>query len=390
MLNENGKRALAYITTISDIQSIPNYDRVEYCTVLGWKVIISKSDNFKVGDKCVYFEIDSKCPATDERFAFLEKRNYKIKTIKMCGVISQGLVMPLSAFSEISPDIQENTDVTDLLHITYAVDEDNNRKADKPKYTINYKTTKLYRYKIVRKLLRYKWFKKLYGHLCRSGKKTNQKAFPTHFPYVHKTDEERVENLPWMLGYPHPLIVTEKLDGTSCTYILEKKKKNKYEFYVTSRSVRQLTPDQKCYHESNIYWELAEKYNIEEHLKKYLNDNPTLTYVCIQGEGVGNVQGNPLKLKENDLYIFNFIRSDVGRLPSTEGLKIIDSWGMKWVPILDTGYYMPDTMEEFKKYTTDSSTINRDVYREGIVLRDPKTDLSFKSVSIEYLLKHNI
>ena len=61
---------------------------------------------------------------------------------------------------------------------------------------------------------------------------------------------------------------------------------------------------------------------------------------------------------------------------------------MQWVPILDTNYIMPDTMEEFKQYATGKSVINPDVLREGVVLRNYKTGLSFKNVSREYLLKN--
>lgn len=386
----NDKRALAYITTIKGIYPIEGYDRVEHAEVLGWRVIISKSDNFKVGDKCVYFEVDSLCPKDDARFSFLEKRHYKIKTIKMCGVYSQGLIMPISVFNEIDPNIAENTDVTDLLKIKYYVEEDNQRKSNPDsKPTLNGKYNFLYKKKFIKKMLKYSWFRVLFYKLFGTKKKKNEKAFPTNFPYIHKTDEERIENLPHLVGYANPLIATEKLDGTSCTYILEKKKFGKYEFYVTSRNVRQMTPDQSCYHESNIYWELAFKYHIEDRLKEYLNQNSELNYVCIQGEGVGNVQGNPLKLKENDLYVFNFIRSDIGRLSSIVGKNIVENMGMKWVPILDTQFKLPDTMEEIKLISDGNSVVNPNVKREGIVFRDPSNDLSFKSVSREYLLKHS-
>lgn len=201
--------------------------------------------------------------------------------------------------------------------------------------------------------------------------------------------------MPWVLGYETPLIVTEKLDGTSCTYILERKRFGKYEFYVSSRNVRQLAPEQETYHnqvgkaEGNIYWELALKYDIENHLKEYLEENPELDYVCIQGEGVGAVQGNPLKLEENKLFVFNFIRSDVGRLDSVSGKAIIDEWGMNWVPILFTDFMMPHDMELFKQMATAHSVVNPAVMREGMVLRDASTGLSFKNVSREYLMKHN-
>jgi hypothetical protein len=235
--------------------------------------------------------------------------------------------------------------------------------------------------------MRREWGRKLLFAIF-GKKRDNPRGWPTHFPFIHKTDEERCENLPWVLGYERPLIVTEKLDGTSCTYILEKKKKG-YEFYVLSRNVRQADENQECYHDHNIYWDLAFKYGIENELKAYLLLNPDVTYVCIQGEGVGSVQGNPLKLAEDDLYVFNFIDSKTGRFVSTEGKKIIEEMGMKWVPILDTNYMMPTDMEDFKQFATAKSVVNPNVLREGIVLRDPVNDFSFKNVSREYLLKHN-
>ena len=63
------KRKLAHVEQVVDIEQIPNYDRVEYVSVLGWKVIQAK-DTVKVGDKVVYIEIDSQTPST-EPFAFL-------------------------------------------------------------------------------------------------------------------------------------------------------------------------------------------------------------------------------------------------------------------------------------------------------------------------------
>lgn len=195
------------------------------------------------------------------------------------------------------------------------------------------------------------------------------------------------ENLSKVLEDKTPMIVTEKLDGTSSTYILERKSKKKFEFYVLSRRVRQLTPDQKCYHDDNIYWNMAFKYDIEKHLRKYLEDNPSLDYVCIQGESVGNVQGNPLKLKEDNLYLYNFIRSDCGRVDSLKGKEIVESWGMNWVPIIDTAFILPDTMEELKTQADGVSVLNPRVMREGLVYRKTADNtFSFKNVSNKYLL----
>ena len=389
----NDKRALAYVVTIDEIRPIEGYDRVEYARTNGWWVIINKADNLQVGDKCVYFEVDSKVNPLDERFAFLEKRDYRIKTIKMCKVYSQGLLIPLSHFPELG-DLDINTDVTDALKVIYYEPADNQRKANAPDSNAKYismaaRHPKLAKQKWFRWLMKREWGKKLLFFFF-GKKKDSPKGWPTHFPFIHKTDEERCENLPQMLGYDKPLIVTEKLDGTSTTFILERKGKKKFEFYVLSRNVRQKDEKQSCYHDHNIYWDMAFKYNIEEVLKDMLTLRPDLKYVCIQGESVGSVQGNPLKLPEDDFYAFNFIDSDRGRRPSNEGAVLLDKYGIKWVPILDTNFMMPSDMEEFKQMATAPSVVNPDVMREGIVLRDPTTDFSFKNVSREYLMKHNL
>ena len=387
----NDKRALAYTARCGKIEKIEGADNIELMSVLGWKVI-TKIGEFHEGDLCVYFEIDSKLPEK-EWSEFMASKKYKVKTMKLgkFKVISQGLALPLSLFDVEIPN-EEGVDVTELLGVTYATDEDNERKSNKVNKDKKYQSmaarnAKLFKKKPFRWLMRREWGRKLLFAIF-GKKRDNPRGWPTHFPHIHKTDEERCENLPWVLGYERPLIVTEKLDGTSCTYILEKKKKG-YEFYVLSRNVRQADENQECYHDHNIYWDLAFKYDIENTLRKYLNENPWLTYVCIQGEGVGSVQGNPLKLQEDDLYVFNFIDSDNGRYSSTIGKFIIESMGMKWVPILDTNYMMPTDMEEFKQFATAKSVVNPNVMREGIVLRDPTNDFSFKNVSREYLLKHN-
>lgn len=385
----NDKRALAYTAKIDEIRPIEGYDRVEHARVGGWWVIVAKNDNFKVGDLCVYFEVDSKCNENDERFAFLEKRHYKIKTIKMCKVFSQGLIMPLAAFPEVTAT-EVNVDLTDILKVTYTVDEDNSRKNDNPnaKYeSMRARHKKFFKTRLGKWLMKRAWGRKL-CFLFLGKKKDNPNRFPTKFVFVHKTDEERVENIPWILENKQPFMITEKLDGTSCTYILERKGRKKFEFYVCSRNIRMPAPDSKCFHDYNIYWELAEKYHIYDNLKKYLVENPQADYVCIQGEGVGNVQGNPLKLDEDALYVFNFIDSN-GAVPFIVAHNYILEWGMNWVPILDWNYILPDDMETFKDYATAKSVVNPDVFREGIVVRRPQDRISFKNVSREYLLAHN-
>lgn len=387
----DNKRALAYSALIDEILPIEKADNIELARIKGWYVIVKKN-TFHVNDLCIFFEIDSQLPEADWS-AFLANKHYKVKIYKLgkFNVISQGLAIEYGAFPEdvrIQLPNTPDVDVTDLLGVTYSNLQDNVRKSNNDE-TIKNNHKKFFKNPIVKFFMKYSISRTLILKLF-SNKKLS-KTFPTHFTYVHKTDEERVENMPFLFTNPtdDSYVVTEKLDGTSCTYILERKKFNKFEFYVCSRNVRYYNKNQNTYHNHNIYWELAEKYNIEAKLKEYLNVNKSCNYVCIQGEGVGNVQGNPLKLKENELYVFNFIDSVHGRYDAILASQYIHDMGMKYVPILSVDYHLPYELETLKEFSDGKSKLNPSVLREGLVLRNLRTDFSFKSVSREYMLKHS-
>ena len=382
----NDKRALAYTTRVGTISKIEGADNIELISVLGWKVI-AKIGEFHEGDLCVYFEIDSKLPEK-EWSEFMRAKHFKVKTMKLgkFGVISQGLALPISVFDVEIPN-EENVDVTELLGVTYSVEEDNARK--KVDSDAKYKAMASRKPNIFKKpwakwMMKRKWGRKVMFFLF-GKKKDKPRGFPA---FISKTDEERVENQPWRIGDGKTYLCTEKLDGTSCTYALERKGKKKFEFYVCSRNVRQQDEKQECYHDHNIYWDLAFKYDIENVLRDILNLRPDLKWVCIQGEGVGSVQGNPLKLNEDDLYVFNFKDSENGRWGSNEAKALLEKYNIKWVPILGE-VQMPDTMEELKQLATGKSVVNPNVMREGLVYRSLDGSDSFKNVSREYLLKHN-
>lgn len=405
MLNKNGERELAYVVNIDAIEPIVGSDNCEAAIVGGWRVMVRK-ETFQPGDLAIYFEIDSKVDTSRPEFEFLAKKGGKIKTQRYTFggkglMFSQGLLMSAEDFggeTKIYKDgdkqviinglaFSVGAPMTKLLGVTYAEAEDNVRKAKIDK-DAKYKSMaarhqKIFKQKWARWMMRREWGRKIMFFFF-GKKKDNPRGFPT---FVSKTDEERVENQPWRIGDGKTYLATEKLDGTSCTYALERKG-HKFEFYVCSRNVRQQDEKQECYHDHNIYWDLAFKYNIEQHLKDFLNEFPQLNWVCIQGEGVGSVQGNPLKLKEDDLYVFNFKDSESGRYDSIAGRAIIEKMGMKWVPILGE-VQMPDTMEELKVLATGKSKVNPDVMREGLVYRSLDGKDSFKNVSREYLLKHN-
>lgn len=383
------ERALAHIEEIAWIKPIDGADNIELIGVLGW-VLIAKIDEFKVGDKAVFVEIDSKCPADDERFAFLEKKHYKVKTMKLgkFKCFSQGLALPLTLFPELS-DRKLGDDVTKELRITYSSEEDRKRKSNKVDPNAKYKAMaarhkEFFSKPIIRKIMRYDIGRKLL-FLFFGKKKDNPKQFPS---WIVKTDENRIENCPFYLESNEEWVQTEKIDGTSCTYAVDRMKrgKNKFEFVVCSRNVRQADRDQECYHDSNIYWELADKYNIEKILIDYAIAN-NYDRVVLQGEGTGSVQGNPYKLKKNRLFVFNLVVEGV-RKGTREMAKFCDDNNLEHVPIINEHYKTPDTMEEIKLQADGFSIINPKVKREGFVYRDMSGRQSFKNVSREYLLKH--
>ena len=420
MLNKNNERELCYVVIIDNITPIEGYDRVELAHVSGWTIVVGKGE-FKPGDPAIYFEIDSKLPEvkpfTD--MEFLVKKKFKIKTQKMCKSYSQGLLISAEQLGWtkqresregdmtipariIDPNglvytcQGESRFLTAALGVTYAEPSDNQRKAaaaDKYK-SMAQRHGKLFSHQPFRYLMKRSWGKKLLFIFF--GKKRDKKTgFPTHFPYVKKTDQERVENMPWVLNDKTPFIVTEKCDGSSGTYILERKSFGRFEFYVCSRNVRQLNENQKSYYDENYYWQCAKKYDIENKLKDFLKKNPNLTYVCWQGEVCGpGIQKNPHGLKDIHLYLFHMIDSNIGKYDIRRAKMIWDEYFMESVPIVNEDYILPDDFEEFKLsadgvYYSDVCEGLMNQPREGYVYyKTTDPNFSFKNVSRKYLLKH--
>ena len=411
MLNKNQERELAYVVLIDGIESIPGYDRVEHAIVGGWRVIVQKGQ-FNVGDPAIYFEIDSRVPSDKECFAFLEKRHYKVKTLKMCKTLSQGLLMHASDFGweihergnlDTGESIvyifddegvehyatDESRFLTKKLGVTYADEEDNTRKApsvDKYKKMAQ-RHPNIFKKPFVRWLMKYQFGRNLMFFFF--GKKKDKKnGWPS---WVQKTDEERIENMPFILQNKNPWIVTEKVDGSSTTFTMKRGKFKKKDFYVCSRNICFDSVDKPCYYDTNIYWEMAQKYHMFEVLSQLLDSMPAIEWVTIQGETYGEgVQRNTYGLNGHDFMAFNLITSDKGRWNSCDMKNLLENgFSIPCVPILDAEYILPDTVEELRAYVNSQpSTINGEI-KEGIVCRSPDGIHSFKCVSPEYLLKYH-
>ena len=197
-------RALAHIEKIDWIKPIEGKDRIALAGVLGWTVIIQKSD-YKVGQKCVFCEIDSVFPEKPE-FEFLRSKKFRIKTMKMSGVLSQGICFPLSILPKGNYEIGD--DVTGIIGITqYEPTMDKEEIND----TENEKTVKKY----PQFLMRWAWFRKLVLP------KKQVKGFPG---FISKTDETRIQNAPFYLEMDCNYVATEKVDGQSGSFTLQRVK----------------------------------------------------------------------------------------------------------------------------------------------------------------------
>lgn len=355
-------RRLATIAKIESLEPIPNADRILKATVRGWECVVSKSDNFNVGDKIIFVEVDSILPPRPE-FAFMKDRKYKVKTIKLRKQISQGLVLPMSYLKGSYHDIGD--DVTKELGITkYDPQAEAEKKLIKDNARYPY---------FLRFLMKYRWFRKLLAKF-----RTTNASFPTNICSI--TDEIRVQNIPkqYERWYKDNIkfYTTEKLDGCSATYFLSDGK-----FGVCSRNVWLRKED------DSPYWEIARRFNLKGCLKDIAK-----TYkadkVVIQGEIIGkSIQGNKYHVSGYDFFVYNVIINDL-KIEQDKASYICKELGLNNVPVLNNSFTLPPTIHNIVEKAKGKSLLY-DMDREGIVVRNYKEKISFKVINPDFLLKNN-
>lgn len=418
MLNKNNERELAYLVRVENITPM-NADRLECAHIGGWHCVVGKGE-FKVGDPAVYFEIDSQLPDVEpfSSMEFLRSKHFKIKSQKIRGEISQGLLMPLSAWIDKEGKVptwlatlnviittnglevvleSEAKFLTQVLGVTYAEPGDNVRKApsmDKYK-SMGARHPRLFKLKPIRWLMRREWGRKLLFFFF--GKKKDKKS---DWPYwVIKTDEERIQNCAWILNdTAREWIPTEKIDGSSTTFTLHRKGLKK-EFFVCSRNVVFDKPNKQCFYDTNIYTEMAEKYHMEDKMKMMWEVNESyekkpLEFLTIQAETYGaGVQKRDYGMKDHDMAIFNIIfgykDGHVVRLNPIEGAGRASAYGLPYVPVLSIAKTLPNDCDAVLALAESEPSRLDGGMREGIVFRSTDGQYSFKAVSNAFLLKYH-
>ena len=409
MLNKNGQRELAYLVIVDAIEPIEGKDRVECARVGGWTIMVRKG-LFKPGDIGIYFEVDSKVPST-EPFKFLEPKKFRIKTQKYGKFYSQGLLMHPSDFdwnvgTEFIDDNilttfiyddegdahyldDESKFLTQKLGVTYYVAEDNERKAPKvDKYKrmtqrLGAKAnTPTYKW-----LYKRSWGKKLLFLLYGNKRADGGMLWPSHI--CAKTDVDRLQNMMWLLEDKHPYVASEKVDGSSCTIAVERKRFGRLQYYVCSRNVVFNASTDSCYYDSNIYFEAFEKYGLKEKITQILNDYQ-LNNVALQMEIYGSdVQKRDYSITDHQIAVFHIV-SNRNKMPMDKVVEICEKYDIPHVPIVDDNYVFPDTIEEVQEFVEGAPSKLDGKPREGIVFYDKATGQTYtKFVSPAYLMKYH-
>ncbi len=332
------ERKLASVVKIVDIQPIPGADAIVVATVKGWKVVV-KVNEYKVGDLAVYYEIDSFLPVRPQ-FEFLRKSSFKrmgssegfrLKTIRLRGQISQGLLTPIP---EGISNPKEGDDLTETLGIV---------KYEPP----------------------------IPAQLAGKIKGT----FPSFIP---KTEEIRIQNFESEVGFSpvgERAYVTEKLDGTSFTCYF-----NNGVFGVCGRNW-ELTETS-----DNSLWRMANLLQLKEKMTKHGKN------IALQGELIGaGINGNLYGLSDHKLYFFTGYDIDKGRRMFFDELEwVLFGLQLQMVPVLEKyGFVIPNEsniVDYMLKYAEGKSVLNMEVDREGVVVRGLEREFSFKAISNTYLL----
>ena len=356
---------LAIVSKIQSITPIEGKDRIVLAKVENYDTIIQK-DDFKVGDMCVYVFYDAILPIKPE-FEFLRKRCYsekwqgfRIRPMKMGGVVSEGLVLPMSSLPERKKPYKIGEIVTDALEIRLYDPEAQleNQGKRKGNWFLDI-------------FMKYRWFRTIYNKYFR--KKSQKDGYPI---WVDKSDEENIEKI-WDKISQHPdteYIYSEKMEGQAASFIIEKGK-----FKVYSHNFNVVAGN---------WVDVAKIYDLENKMKKWCKLKNWNKF-CLQGEVCGpGIQGNIYGFKTLQLFLYGGFHEDHTRLSAQELTSFSWENNVPMVPyinrckITDIG-----DLDDIIKFADGESIFKNNgkpVPREGLVWRTDDGNIHFKNKSRSY------
>lgn len=351
---------LAIVSKIQSITPIEGKDFIELARIENYDSVVQKGE-FKEGDVAIYVFYDSILPQREE-FEFLRKRcwspkyqGFRIRPMKLGNVVSEGLVLPMSVLPQNKKYKVGDVVTDDLGIILYDPEYNPSKPKAEPKGF--FKT-----------LMRIPAFRKLVNRYYAFKKAHNNKNYPN---WVVKSDEDNIEKL-WdsVKDCGAPFFLTEKVEGMSTSYAIEK---GKFKVYSHNWLVKE-----------GAWVEYAVKHDIEKKLRNYCKMH-NLKSICIQGELVGpSIQRNIYNLKDLDFYMFGGYYADKTKLGYFEMVALAKKIGEKSVPYLGKKYIADfDGLDAIIKDADGKSEIYN-VKREGIVWRTDDGSVHFKAKSRDY------
>jgi RNA ligase (TIGR02306 family) len=338
---------LARVVKVVDIIPIPNANSIQCYVIPGWEVI-GKIGEFDIGELAIHCMINTIFPDDLEITQFLKGK--RLKTRKILGQLSQGLLLPISVIDHLDADRWEG-DRPDIIQDNHHVQEDDD---------------------LTHVLKLRKWVPKLELDVYKDNKCPRLPSF------IPKTNEERVQNCTKILPRLSeiPVTITEKRDGTSTTYVYMDDT-----FIVAGRNFihTEVKPNNRH------YFEIADKYDLR---------NKKVSGIAIQGEITGpKIGGNRHGLTENQFHVFNIYSIDQSRyLPWDEVVTICKEMKLPHVRVVYIGV-ITDSELNLKYFMSlaQSQRYENGKYAEGIVVKSncgPR--ISFKVISNQYLLKYGL
>jgi len=359
-------RKLASIKRIQEIKSIEGADRICSYRVDGWWVVDTVG-KYSVGDLVVFCEIDSWIPNSLAPFLSKgkEPREYngvkgeRLKTARLKGSISQGLLLPMSVLS-VKTDTGdyfgdweqfEGHDVTERLGIQ-------------------------------------KWEPPIPAQL--RGKIAGN--FPN---WLRKTDQTRIQSCYDDMSplFDQKWVIEEKLDGSSLTvgyrkgdFILDKDGQPiPEETVVCSRNLSLKLDD-----DENTFVRVAKQTGILDALKQYGRNIGISGELC--GEGI---QKGSYNIKGHKWFVFDIYDVDKKRYVTWEERQaIVEDFkklgvSLDQVPVIAVGTLTGMTVDSLLETAEGKSTLNVRAEREGLVFKNANdAEVSFKCISNKFLLKN--
>ena len=359
-------RKLMTVRTIDNILPIKDADMIEQLVIDGWNVVAQKGIH-SVGDIIVYFEIDSFLPIEDVRFetfmkfgvnTFEGKQGHRVKTKRLRGVYSQGIVIPLKEFPEIVEPLPD-TDYAELFGVV---------KYEKQEVT---------------------------------GFSGDAKGtFPW---FLQKSDQDRIQNVYGRLSNSDladkEFVGTLKMDGSSITVFAVDKSKyvpDSEDVVGVDIAIGYCSRNQQLkmpYTSEDGWFEKTGKFyqgasNSDLFVKVAELCSITGKSLAIQGELVGQgIQGNFEKFEKYQVFAYNIFDVDAGKFVDYKTfLEYAAMVDLQIVPeaypaqtILGKGVAEIVAMADGKGLLAN--------YREGIVWKQVDGDCQFKAISNKYLDK---